>query len=104
MGQHGFAKFSSLILTFPYLTLFDQFWTDDKKMKDVTYQCSLLPVPFPRYKTRKREHANGQLPLGEAAARGFIGAGHPMEPNYRQYPDSFCRTEVLSVHISPQDV
>jgi len=38
MGQHGFAKFSSLILTFPYLTLFDQFWTDDKKMKDVTEQ------------------------------------------------------------------
>lgn len=38
MGQHGFAKFSSLILPFPYLTLFDQFWTDDKKMKDVTEQ------------------------------------------------------------------
>lgn len=38
MGQHGFAKFGSLILTFPYLTLFDQFWTDDKKMKDVTEQ------------------------------------------------------------------
>ena len=38
MGQHGFAKFSSLILTFPYLTLFDQFWTDDQKMKDVTEQ------------------------------------------------------------------